>query len=195
MLPVWHLVIDWRSSMHSRSATRLQNMAVESRGAKYHGVWTPMYASFRGIWWGNYISFADLRSNILGCRTYSLEKTLNLIRLMGLGHVLYMLTERLRRCKLFCEAGRQCLELGCVGQSVTWQKGAKTLTNVLTRVGAVRLPVWGPQISRSDGWRLGNVVLCCSQWLFWGSKYLRFSAVLLSYDLLSLLSLLLFSVR
>ncbi len=48
---------------------------------------------------------------------------------------------------------------------MTWQKGMKTLTSGLARVGPVRLPGWGPRDS-STRWleTLASMAQCRSQW-------------------------------
>ncbi|MBM6549358.1 reverse transcriptase family protein, partial [Streptococcus dysgalactiae subsp. equisimilis] len=120
--------------------------------------------SIARVWWDHQISNAEVRRRVLGREGRAIDQVLNLHRLRWLGHVLRMSPDRLPQRALLAESGSGWKKVRG-GQSMTWQKGMKTLTSGLARVGHVRLPGWGPQ-DRPTVWleTLASMAQCRSQW-------------------------------
>ena len=120
--------------------------------------------SIARVWWEHRISNAEVRRMVFGANARSIEEVMTLHRLRWLGHVLRMPDDRLAKRALFA---RPCSwwkrQQG--GQCMTWQRGMKTITTKLSRVGSCRLPGWGPK-DQSHRWleTLTEMAQSRSQW-------------------------------
>ena len=97
-----------------------------------------------GVWWEHRMNNSKVRHMVLGAQARSISELMTLHRLRWLGHVLRMPEDRLPRRALFSQP-HSSWKRPRGGQSMTWQRSMKTLTSKLSRVGACRLPGWGPR--------------------------------------------------
>jgi hypothetical protein len=98
-----------------------------------------------GVGWRQRIRNELIRKRIFGCTDgTSIVECIEHHKLRWLGHVLRMPSHRLPKRTLFSLPNSEWRKPRG-GQSVTWQKGMKSVTKKLGSVGAARLPGWGPR--------------------------------------------------
>ena len=101
--------------------------------------------SITRVWWQQHVSNTEVRRQVFGdAGTEAIVDRIAERQLRWLGHVLRMSGNRLPRRALFSvpdESWRK--QRG--GQPMTWCRRLKTLASSLARVGASRLPGWGPK--------------------------------------------------